>query len=285
MHERRRAVRLLGTRDVTDGLTAPGLGLAGATVVVTGGADGIGRGCVLAFAREGADVVAVDIDAAKAEALPEAAASLAGTVVPVVGDVRDVAVLEAAAQEATARGGLDVAVNNVGGLVGTEPTPSLDVDEASWQAVVDFNLRPTFLGCQVFARTMIAAGTAGAIVNIGASNSLRAAPQLAAYAAAKAGIVNLTQTLAVELAPHGIRVNCLAPIFTDTPSTRRYAAGERREQTAAAIPLGRVAQPDDMAGVALFLASPLARFVTGQTIVVDGGMLATTRRPPRGAGG
>jgi 3-oxoacyl-[acyl-carrier protein] reductase len=77
-------------------------------------------------------------------------------------------------------------------------------------------------------------------------------------------------------------VNCVAPIFTDTPSTRRYSAGARREMTAAAIPLGRVAEPEDMAGVVLFLASPLARFVTGQTVVVDGGMLLTTLRPPRG---
>jgi 3-oxoacyl-[acyl-carrier protein] reductase len=202
---------------------------------------------------------------------------------PLVGDVRDVGALERAAGQATELGGLDVAVNNVGGLVGTEPTPSLEVDEDSWRAVVDFNLRPTFLGCQVFAREMIAAATPGSIVNIGASNSLRGSPHLAAYAAAKAGVINLTQTLSLELAPHGIRVNNVAPIFTDTPSTQRYSSGERRVLTASTIPLGRVAEPEDMAGVVLFLASSLSRFVTGQTIVVDGGLLTTTLRPPRGA--
>jgi NAD(P)-dependent dehydrogenase (short-subunit alcohol dehydrogenase family) len=263
----------------------PGLGLAGKVVVVTGGANGIGRGCVLAFAREGARVVSIDVDEAASAALPAAAAGLAGDVLALVGDVRDVGALERAAHQATELGGLDVAVNNVGGLVGTEPTPSLDVDEDSWRAVVDFNLRPTFLGCQVFAREMIAAGTPGSIVNIGASNSLRGSPHLAAYAAAKAGVINLTQTLSLELAPHGIRVNNVAPIFTDTPSTQRYSSGERRALTAATIPLGRVAEPEDMAGVVVFLASPLSRFVTGQTIVVDGGLLTTTLRPPRGASG
>ena len=267
--------------DATD--IQPGLGLAGKVVVVTGGANGIGRGCVLAFAREGAHVVSIDIDEAASAGLPDAAAGLAGDVVPLVGDVRDVGALERAARQATELGGLDVAVNNVGGLVGTEPMPSLEVDEDSWRAVVDFNLRPTFLGCQVFAREMIAAATSGSIVNIGASNSLRGSPHLAAYAAAKAGVINLTQTLSLELAPHGIRVNNVAPIFTDTPSTQRYSSGERRVLTASTIPLGRVAEPEDMAGVVLFLASSLSRFVTGQTIVVDGGLLTTTLRPPRGA--
>jgi 3-oxoacyl-[acyl-carrier protein] reductase len=266
---------------VTD--VEPGLGLAGKIVVVTGGANGIGKGCVLAFAREGARVISVDVDEAASAALSDAARDLAGEVVALVGDVRDVDELERAAGIATELGGLDVAVNNVGGLVGTEPMSSLDVDEESWRVVVDFNLRPTFLGCQVLARAMITAGIPGSIVNIGASNSLRAAPHLAAYAAAKAGVINLTQTLSLELAPYGIRVNNVAPIFTDTPSTRRYSSGERRTLTAATIPLGRVAEPEDMAGVVLFLASPLSRFVTGQTIVVDGGLLATTLRPPRGA--
>jgi NAD(P)-dependent dehydrogenase (short-subunit alcohol dehydrogenase family) len=259
-----------------------GLGLSGKVAVVTGGAQGIGRACVIALAREGAAVVCVDNDGNAAGALMADVTGFAGGVVVEVGDVREAADLERAAQRASALGGADILVNNVGGLLGTEPTPTLDVDEGQWAALADFNLRPTFLGCQVFARHMIDRGQGGSIVNISASLALRAAPQLAAYAAAKAGVDSLTRTLAVELAAHGIRVNAVSPAFTDTPSTVRYAGGERRELTARSIPLGRVGQPEDMAGTVLFLASPLSAFVTGQTMLVDGGLLCTTLRPPRG---
>ena len=269
----------VGTTDVE-----PGLGLAGKVVVVTGGANGIGRGCVLAFAREGARVLSIDVDENASASLPDAAARLSGKVVPVAGDVRDAEVLRRLARQAVELGGPDVVVNNVGGLAGTEPTPSLDVDGDDWATVVDFNLRPTFLGCQLFAQAMIERTIAGSIVNISASLALRAAPHLAAYAAAKAGVIQLTQTLSYELAPYGIRVNNVAPIYTDTPSTQRYSAGERRAVTAATIPLGRVAEPEDMAGAVLFLGSRLSRFMTGQTLLVDGGLLCTTLRPPRRAG-
>jgi NAD(P)-dependent dehydrogenase (short-subunit alcohol dehydrogenase family) len=131
---------------------------------------------------------------------------------------------------------------------------------------------------------MIDRGQGGSIVNISASLALRAAPHLAAYAAAKAGVDSLTRTMAVELAPHGIRVNAVSPAFTDTPASVRYAGAERRQLTAHSIPLGRVAEPEDMAGAVLFLASRLASFVTGQTLLVDGGLLCTTLRPPRGWG-
>jgi NAD(P)-dependent dehydrogenase (short-subunit alcohol dehydrogenase family) len=259
-----------------------GLGLEGKVSVVTGGAQGIGRACVLALAREGAAVVCVDNDGNAAGALAAEVDGLAGPVVVEVGDVRDAADLQRAAQRASALGGADILVNNVGGLLGTEPTPTLDVDEREWAAVADFNLRPTFLGCRIFARNMIDRGLGGSIVNISASLALRAAPQLAAYAAAKAGVASLTRTLAIELAAHGIRVNAVAPAFTDTPASARYAGGERRALTARSIPLGRVGQPEDMAGTVLFLASPLSTFVTGQTMLVDGGLLCTPLRPPRG---
>jgi NAD(P)-dependent dehydrogenase (short-subunit alcohol dehydrogenase family) len=260
-----------------------GLGLEGKVAVVTGGARGIGRACVLALAREGAAVVCVDNDGDAAAPLAEVT-GLAGTVAIEVGDARVSTDLERAAARAAGLGGADIVVNNVGGLSGTEPTPTLDVDEQAWVAVADFNLRPTFIGCRVFARQMVERGRGGSIVNISASLALRAAPHLAAYAAAKAGVDSLTRTLAVELAAHGIRVNAVSPAFTDTPSSVRFAGAERRELTARSIPLGRVAEPEDMAGAVLFLASPLARFITGQTLLVDGGLLCTTLRPPRGWG-
>ncbi len=274
----------MGRRSPEEERLPRGLELSEKVAVVTGGARGIGRACVLSLAREGATVVCVDRDVEAAAPMAEPS-GLAGTIVVEAGDVREAADLERAARRAADLGGAEIVVNNVGGLEGTEPTPTLDVEETAWRAVADFNLRPTFLGCRVFARQMTERQHGGSIVNISASLALRAAPHLAAYAAAKAGVESLTRTLAVELASHGIRVNAVAPAFTETPASDRYAGEERRALTARSIPLGRVAQPDDIAGAVLFLASPLSQFVTGQTLLVDGGLLCTTLRPPRGWAG
>ena len=267
-------------------MTAPrGLGLEGKVAVVTGGGRGIGRGCVLALAGEGATVVTIDSDEEAAHEVVAAATDLAGRIVVLPGDACDTTVLDRAAAEADQLGGLEIVVNVVGGAAAGRPMrpgPALDVDPDEWTTVIDSTLLPPFLGCKVFGRAMVDAGRPGAIVNIGASLALRAAPHLAAFAVAKAGLHQFTQSLSFELAPHGIRVNCIAPLFVDTPGSRSSVDDSRRSLSAAAIPLGRIAQPDDIAGVVLFLVSRLSGFVTGQVIVVDGGLFCTTLRPPRG---
>jgi 3-oxoacyl-[acyl-carrier protein] reductase len=262
-----------------------GLGLTGKVAVVTGGAAGIGRGCVLALAREGATVVSLDTNQGASEGLLAEAESLSGRVIPLTGDACRRADLERAAGAADDAGGLDIVVNGVGGR-GSEPQveagPILQMDPSTWSRVVDGTLLPPFLGCQVFAQALIAASRPGSIINIGASLALRASPHHSATGAAKAGVHQFTQSLSFELAPHSIRVNCVAPLFVDTPGSRGAVSSARRALSAAAIPLGRIAQPEDIAGAVLFLASGLSSFVTGQIILVDGGLFCTTLRQPRG---
>ena len=247
--------------------------MAGCVVLVTGGARGIGRACVERFLDAGASVVAADVI--------EPDPPFAGDVVAVVADVNT----EGGAQHAVdaairAFGAVDVVVNNVGGM-GDATARRLDemtVDE--WDQLVAFNTRPTFLVTREVLRN--GGGTLRSVVNIGASLGERAAPHLSAYGAAKAAISQLTRTLAVELGPSGVRVNCVAPGFTTTPAAAQHTDDARRNATAAAVPLGRVASPHEMADVVVFLASDLASFVSGKTVVVDGGLLCTTLRAPRG---
>ena len=261
----------------------PVLDLSEQAAVVTGAAHGIGRGCATLLAQAGAHVALVDLDAGALEetrAVVEAAGSRA---VVVGGDVRDPATSERAVDAAVAAfGRLDIAVHNVGGWAGTHPTPLVEMEPDDWDAVLGLNLRATFLGCRAAGRRMIDGGRGGAIVNLCSLQGLRASAMMSAYGAAKAGVAQLTQTLAIELAPHGIRVNAVAPAFIDTPASRANVSEERRRLSAETIPLRRIGDPYDIAGPVVWLASPLSAFVTGQTIAVDGGLTATVLRPARG---
>jgi 3-oxoacyl-[acyl-carrier protein] reductase len=247
--------------------------MADRTVLVTGGARGIGRACVERFAGAGACVVAADVDASDP---PHD-----DGVVPVVADVNTEEGAERAVDAAIAAfGSIDVVVNNVGGMGSSTARRFDELSLAEWDELVAFNLRPTFLVTRAALRN--GGGTLRAVVNIGASLGERAAPHLSAYGAAKAAVSQLTRTLAVELGPSGVRVNCVAPGFTTTPAAAQHTDDGRRAATAAAVPLGRVAHPHEMADVVVFLASDLASFVSGQTVIVDGGLLCTTLRAPRG---
>jgi 3-oxoacyl-[acyl-carrier protein] reductase len=223
----------------------------------------------LAFARAGAAVgVNYLDDRDAAERVASEARALGAKCVLVQGDVARVD--EAAAMvDAVARdlGGLDVLVNNAGVY---PRVPFLDMRERDWDYVLDVNLKGTFFCAQAAARAMIAGHRAGSIINL-ASQAIRGAVRGTHYTASKGGVVALTRAIALELAPHRIRVNAIAPGLTDTAQPRYGNSEEEIAAMSEAVPLGRMARPEDIADVAVFLASDQARHITGQTIHVNGG--------------
>jgi NAD(P)-dependent dehydrogenase (short-subunit alcohol dehydrogenase family) len=189
-------------------------------------------------------------------------------------DVRDSAAVRRMVEETVATlGRLDVLVNNAGG---TFEAPFLQVNERGFRTLLDLNLGSVWHGTQAAAAWWIANDVRGRVINVSSTEGLKACPGYAAYAAAKAGVLNLTQTHAVELGPYGIRVNAIAPDYTHleaitgVPPPGEVAIGAR-------IPLGRYGEPADQAGAVLFFASELSAWITGQTLVVDGGALVAAR--------
>jgi len=245
-------------------------GLAGRSVVVTGGASGIGLATVRFLQHEGAAVAIIDRDAEGAEAVgvPWIQADLADH------DRWRAAVVEAAAE----LDGIDGLVNNAVSVVGGPAA----LDE---QNLDDFAATMAMNGTSVLAATQAAADLmtgSGAVVNVASLQGTNASPGLYQYGAAKAAVIHLTKSLALELAPRQIRVNAVAPAMTLTPAVMRAVSAERREASVAAIPLGYAGEPDDIAGAIGFLLSDVARFITGQVVVADGGLSLTTARPHRG---
>jgi gluconate 5-dehydrogenase len=255
-------------------------GLAGQVAVVTGGAQGLGRAICEALAVVGAKVAVLDLDGELADDL---ARSLPTEAIAIAGDIRRRADLDDAVADVGRRlGAVRVWVNNVGGMAGVQPGPTLDVGQDDFERIVELNLTGTFLACQAALTALVAGGEGGVIVNVCSLQGLEAAPHLAAYGAAKAGVAHLTRTLALEFAGHRVRVNAVAPSFVETPASAALVSPERRAASVRAIPLGFVSRPGDVAGTVLALASDLTRFVTGQVIVADGGLSLTTARPHRG---
>ena len=245
--------------------------------VVTGGARGIGAACVVRLLDSGARVVAVDVDFDGCDL-----AAPANVLITVTADVTTEQGATAAIDAAIAAfGGVDVLVNNVGGMAGAPPQLLDEYTVEQWDQVVGLNLRPAFLMTRAVRRSA-SADRLRSIVNIGASLSERSSPHLSAYGAAKSAVAQLTRTLAVELGRFGVRVNCVAPGFTITPASTAIVTPARQRDTERAVPLGRVAMAEEIADVVVFLASDLASFVSGQTLVVDGGLTCTTLRAPRG---
>lgn len=253
------------------------LGLAGRVATVTGAGSGIGRACALALADAGVTVWALDVDeAALADTLAEANGG-AGHVQAIPCDVTDPESVAAAAEQA---GVIDILVNAAG--IG-RPGTLIDVDMADWQRVLDINLTGYLRTARAFAPAMIARGR-GSLVHIASVSARNPQPASGAYSASKAGVLLMSQQLAYELGPSGVRSNTVSPGLVRTPMTEAYyqapGVAERRD---AAIPLRRVARADDIADVALFLASDRARYITGADIVVDGGftqtLMGTVPRP------
>jgi NAD(P)-dependent dehydrogenase (short-subunit alcohol dehydrogenase family) len=257
----------------------PGPLLAGLSAVVTGGAAGIGGGIVAAFAAHGAEVLAVDRDAAALEAL---AASTGGRVTPLLLDVTDAA----AAGRIAAACEPDVLVNNVGHFL-TPPAPFATSDADGWEDLERINLTHVLRCTRALLPGMIARGRGGAIVNLTTVEAFRGIPGHAVYAACKAAVTQFGRSLAVELGPQRIRVNAIAPDVVESPQLpySQWVEEEDRWRWHTWVPLGRHGTPADVAGAALFLASPLSAFVTGTTVHVDGGTHAAGGWYPRHGGG
>ncbi len=240
-------------------------------VLVTGGAGGIGRSIAQRFASQGCKVVVNDVDADAAAAVATAINDDGGTAVVAVADVSDSAQVAAMFDILVAEyGHIDVLVNNAG-LV----SPMLhffDADEAWWRKIIDVNLTGHFLCSHVAAR-MMAKNGGGCIINMSSGGATRAHRAFTAYDATKGGIEALTRAMALDLGPYGIRVNALMPGSIDTSGLSL----EDRKLRGENVPLGRIGEPIDMTGAALFLASDDASYITGDIIKIDGGMLAQQR--------
>jgi 3-oxoacyl-[acyl-carrier protein] reductase len=243
--------------------------LADKTCVVTGGSKGIGRAIVELFAREGGQVYYLSRSPAEDEAgLAAAAAQGGGSATHLVCDVNsESAVDEAIETIVKARGGLDVVVNNAGitkdGLV-------FRMSLADWEAVLKTNLTSAFLVSRAAARNMIKRRS-GSIINVSSVVGIIGNGGQTNYAASKAGLIGFTKSLAREVASRGVRVNALAPGFIETSMTDKIPE-EMREKLKTGIPLGRAGRPEDVAQAALFLASDLSAYVTGEVLKIDGGM-------------
>jgi glucose 1-dehydrogenase len=244
----------------------------GKVAFVAGAGGGIGGAGAAGLAREGAAVVCADIDTGAAEAAVAHIRAGGGRATPLGVDVCDRSAVDAAVTGTVREfGRLDVLLD----CVGISQTASfLDLDSGEWDRIIAVNLTGMFRLGQAAARQMVRQGSGGSIINVTSQLAEVARPERAAYIASKGGGRSLTQAMALELASHGIRVNAIAPGPTLTGLTRaNYADPERRRATIAQIPLGRLGQPEDLAGAILFLASDESRWVTGSTVTVDGGYL------------
>jgi NAD(P)-dependent dehydrogenase (short-subunit alcohol dehydrogenase family) len=240
-------------------------GLRGRVALITGAASGIGKAIALALASEGVRVVVADMNEQAGRATVAQSVEQGGGARFVACDVTDEAAMEAAVGSVLEiEGRLDVMVNNAGIIIA--PTPLIDSPAADWDRHFAVNLRGVFFGVKHAARAMLQDG--GSIVNIASVAGMGAAPRLGPYGATKAAVIQLTQTAALELAKHRIRVNAICPGWTDTP----LLEGLERTKLERQIPLGRLGQPDEIAGLVIYLASDAAAFITGSALRIDGGI-------------
>lgn len=242
------------------------------TALITGGSGGIGRAIALRFASEGAKVAVSDVDGRGLQETAARIRELGGEALPLQADVRNAEEVEqAVASIVEAWGKIDIAVNNAGV---NRTTPFLDITEDEWDWHMDINLKGTFLVSQRVARRMAKQGTGGSIIQMSSVNGLAAEADQAHYNASKGGINLLTMSMALELAPYGIRVNALCPGLIETQLTKPLIDNPPAiAEYLKTIPMKRVGQPEDIASAALYLASDDSRYMTGHRMVIDGGQL------------
>jgi len=242
-------------------------GLKGKRVLITGGAGGIGRATAVRFLEEGALVAVLDGDDRACREMERELPSLEGYIVADVSNPGDVA--EAFEELDELFGGPDVLINNAGISL---RHAFLDLTPEDWRRVIEVNLTGVFQVAQQAARRMLGAG-GGVILNMGSTNGLVGYPYYADYNASKAGVIELTRSMALELAP-SIRVNCVCPGFILTPMQEAEYTSEMQRGFASRVPLERLGRPEDVAALFAFLASDDAAFITGQAFVIDGGEIA-----------
>lgn len=258
--------------------------LDGQVAFVTAGGGGIGRAIALGLAEAGANVAVFEIVPERAEETAARIRELGRQALAIPGDAMDAEAIRAAIAATDERfGRLDILVNNAGGV---SARPFLEQSERSWRRHIDINLVSMLAATHAAAPLMIRGGRGGAILNVASIEAERAAPNFAVYAACKAGMVSFTKSMAVELSGHGIRVNCIAPDHTITPgnqgnrtgpvdpATWRERSAEEVDAMNRLIPLGREGIDTECGDAAVFLCSPLASYVTGVTLPVDGGTWA-----------
>ena len=259
-------------------MALPSFSLEGQVAVVTGGRQGIGRAIALIFAEAGADVAVCDfvVEDGKLDEVAEEIRGVGRRALVIRADVSVKEDIDNLARETTEElGPVDILVNNAG--IGSG-TPLLELEEEEWDRVIDVHLKGCYLCCRAIAPGMVARKH-GNIINLSSVEGLRRVITREGgnpYPAAKAGIILLTQTLTWELGPHGIRVNAIAPGAVRTEMTRELWENPESmdPMVRTQVPLGRPAEPEEIASAALFLASDAASYVTGHTLVVDGGVLA-----------
>lgn len=275
-------------------LDASAILLTNKIAVVTGGGRGLGEAIALNMAAFGANVAVLDIDEPAARQTAERVRAIGRRSLALHADVSVRADVDAALDRTRAElGEIDVLVNNAADL--TDPRPALTISDERFDHFVQSCLGSVWLCSTSVARRWIDLGRAGVIVNLATTEAIRGCPNWSAYSAAKAGVINLTKTLSSEWGPHGIRINAIAPDYTPSPGTEFsghpfntedpgsmvFRAGTQAGETLAGIapyiPLRRYGTPDDTAALAIFLASDMSAWITGQTVVVDGGSLACAR--------
>ena len=244
--------------------------LAGKTALVTGAANGIGRACAVRLAKHGSDVVAVDLDRQGLQALQASIETLGRRAIAIAGDCRDkVFVARVFEQAADARLHIDILVNNVGQSAREKAGPFIESDAETWAFVLDVSLMTALRFSRCAAPGMKERGW-GRIINMSSDAALVGDAGLADYAAAKAALLGFTRSLAREVAPHGVTVNAVCPGAIKTRAHDRLSP-DVLDEVIRGIPMGRIGEPEDVAGLVAFLAGEDGRYITGQTIAIDGG--------------